>query len=234
MKDTIWFAGRADSVHVDGVEIPVETDYRMGLLLSRLMQDTTLPPVVRSRLFVRLACGTSEPPVDTTKLVSALLGFYGFTTVEHGTGGRPVFDLFGDGERIVASFQAAYSIDLFSTSMHWHRFWALLRQLPSDTVLMQAIRLRMLDLREIEDDTLRYKLRQAKRAVQLPGIQKGESGYGEGLAGENHGAAKQTDGIAQGIRCTGAILGDGAVAVGTGIGHGGKAGETNTDDEFGK
>lgn len=234
MENTIWVRGNMAAVLVDGVEIPVETDYRVGLLLSRLMQDTTLPPVVRSRLFVRLACDTSGHDVDMTKLFSALLGFYGFTMVEHGTGDRPVFDLFADGERIVASFQAAYGIDLLHTSIHWHRFLALLRQLPSDTVLMQVIRLRMLDLREIEDDTLRYKLRQAKRAVQLPKMQKGESGYGEGLAGANHGAAKQTDGTAPAVGYAGVIFGDGNAAVGTGIGHGGRTRETNTNDEFRK
>lgn len=176
MMDTIWFSGRADTVWVDGVEIPVETDYRVGLLLGMLLQDETLPRLVRTRLMIRIAVGKAfdtAATVEQTSLFWALCAFYGFGTVRQvgetvGKERRPVFDLFADGERIVASFQAAYGIDLLSTSLHWHRFQALLRHLPPDTVLMQVIRLRMLDLREIEDDTLRYKLRQAKRAVQLP------------------------------------------------------------------
>lgn len=170
MKDTIWFAGRADTILVDEVEIPVETDYRVGLLLWRILQDTTLPPLVRTRLMIRIAVG-QDNGIEQTKLFSALCAFYGFAIVENVRGNtQPVFDLFADGERIVASFQAAYGIDLLHTYLHWHQFQALLRQLPTDTVLMQVIRLRMLDLREIEDDTLRFKLRQAKRAVQLPSV----------------------------------------------------------------
>lgn len=166
-ENSIWYRGRATAVWVDGVEIPVETDYRVGLLLWQLWQDDSLPMLVRTRLFLRLAV-PELPVLDQTKLLSALLTFYGFTTGQTAHSTRPLFDLWYDGERIVASFQAAYGIDLLGTPLHWHQFLALLRQLPSDTVFMQVVRLRMLDLREIEDDTLRYKLRQAKRAVQLP------------------------------------------------------------------
>lgn len=166
-ENSIWYRGRATTVLVDGVEIPVETDYRVGLLLWQLWQDDSLPMLVRTRLFLRLAV-PELPVLDQTKLLSALLTFYGFTTGQTAHSTRPLFDLWYDGERIVASFQAAYGIDLLGTPLHWHQFLALLRQLPQDTVFMQVIWLRMLDLREIEDDTLRYKLRQAKRAVQLP------------------------------------------------------------------
>lgn len=185
-EDSIWYRGRATAVWVDGVEITVETDYRVGLLLWQLWQDDSLPMLVRTRLFLRLAVPELPKPEldgvvpDQTKLLSALLTFYGFTTGQTAHSTRPLFDLWYDGERIVASFQAAYGIDLLGTPLHWHQFLALLRQLPPDTVFMQVVRLRMLDLREIEDDTLRYKLRQAKRAVQLPDtVWKGEDGYGK-------------------------------------------------------
>lgn len=184
MMESLWISGRETSVWVDGTEIPVETDFRVGLLLWRILQDETLPPPVRSRLFVRIAVGKDDGGmVETQKLLAALLDFYGFGVVDGSKGtGRPVLDLWIDGERIVASFQAAYGIDLLHTSLHWHRFQALLRQLPPDTVLMQVIRLRLLDLRQIEDDALRHRLRQAKRAVQLPepeSRQEGEDSYGQ-------------------------------------------------------
>lgn len=46
-------------------------------------------------------------------------------------------DLILDGEMIVAAFQQAYGIDLTSDDMHWHRFKALLRCLPDDTMLRE-------------------------------------------------------------------------------------------------
>ena len=60
--------------------------------------------------------------------------------------------------------------------MHWWQFMALLFSLPEDTVFMQTVRLRTMDLREVQDDGLRKKLRQAKGAVRLrkKGLEKGE------------------------------------------------------------
>lgn len=43
------------------------------------------------------------------------------------------FDYLLDGDYIVGAFQQAYGIDLTSAKMHWHRFLALMRSLPSDT-----------------------------------------------------------------------------------------------------
>lgn len=190
IENTIWYRGRASTILVDGVELSVETDHRAVLLFWQLLQDGTLPMVVRTRLFSRLAVSEGAETVDPAKLLTALLAFYGFTTGQ-GVPGRPHFDLWYDGERIVASFRAAYGIDLLETPLHWHRFLALLRQLPPDTVFMQTVRLRQLDLREIEDDTLRYRLRQANRAVQLPDtLWKG--GYVEDGTG-THGCFAGTD-----------------------------------------
>ena len=49
-----------------------------------------------------------------------------------------------DGDYVVAAYQQAYGIDLTDPSldMHWHRFLALLRGLPGDTVLAEAMRMR--------------------------------------------------------------------------------------------
>lgn len=46
-------------------------------------------------------------------------------------------DLALDGDYVVGSFQAAYGIDLTDPAldMHWHRFLALLRSLPQDSMV---------------------------------------------------------------------------------------------------
>lgn len=178
--------GLPDAVWVDGVRIPVETDYRAGLLYDALLQDSSLPAGVRSSLFLEFACGDVPASVDRGRLFAALTEFY---TMGQPWGGdtipaaEPVMDFEEDGDRILASFQAAYGIDLLAVRMHWWQFLTLLVTLPADTVFMQTLRLRMLDLREIEDDGLRRKLRQAKRAVRLRGhrdsVRKGEMAHVE-------------------------------------------------------
>lgn len=58
--------------------------------------------------------------------------------------GDRLLDLVVDGDYVVAAYQQAYGIDLTDPSldMHWHRFLALLRGLPGDTVLAEAMRMR--------------------------------------------------------------------------------------------
>ena len=58
--------------------------------------------------------------------------------------GDRLLDLVLDGDYVVAAFQQAYGIDLTDPAleMHWHRFVALLRGLPGDTVLSEAMRMR--------------------------------------------------------------------------------------------
>lgn len=183
---SVLTGGLPDAVLVDGVRIPVETDYRAGLLYDALLRDRSLPEGVRASLAVEFACGTVPESVDREKLLSALAQFYTMGQAE-GDGNpeaEPVMDFEEDGDRILSSFQAAYGIDLVAVRMHWWQFLALLVTLPADTVFMRTLRLRMLDLREIEDDGLRRKLRQARRAVRLKRqredcVQKGDGGHGE-------------------------------------------------------
>lgn len=183
---SVLTGGLPDAVLVDGMRIPVETDYRAGLLYDALLRDRSLPEGVRASLAVEFACGTVPESVDRERLLSALAQFYtmGQAEGEENPEAEPVMDFEEDGDRILSSFQAAYGIDLMAVRMHWWQFLALLVTLPADTVFMRTLRLRMLDLREIEDDGLRRKLRQAKRAVRLKrqrenGMQKGDGGYGE-------------------------------------------------------
>lgn len=61
----------------------------------------------------------------------------------HGGGhaGARTLDLALDGDYVVGSFQQAYGIDLTDPEldMHWHRFQALLRSLPQDTMLSRIV-----------------------------------------------------------------------------------------------
>lgn len=55
---------------------------------------------------------------------------------------RPCLDFYNDARIIVASFQSAYGIDLFSSDMHWWRFLCLLEGLSSSSALSERISLR--------------------------------------------------------------------------------------------
>lgn len=76
-----------------------------------------------------------------------------------------------DGEYIVASFQAAYGIDLTDPNlkMHWHRFKALMDGLPDDSKMAKIIGYRGYKPTNKKHDTL---MREQKEAWRLP--EKGE------------------------------------------------------------
>ncbi|MBQ4606098.1 MAG: hypothetical protein IJB15_05300, partial [Clostridia bacterium] len=162
--------GLPAAVTAEGVTVPIETDYRVGFLVGALAEDPDLPEGVRMDLLLRLYCGTVPENVNREALALALLDFYAVDPHRNrkteGRVGEPILDFDADGDRILASFQQAYGIDLLAVRMHWWQFMALLFSLPEDTVFMQTVRLRTMDLREVQDDGLRKKLRQAKGAVR--------------------------------------------------------------------
>jgi len=164
--------GLPETVSVDGVQVPVETDYRLGLLTGILAEDPALTEADRAALLLRLYCRDVPAGVDAEALVLSILDFYAMDPERKrpGTGERtkePVFDFEADGDRIFASFLLAYGIDLTEVRMHWWKFMILLFSLPENTPFMQAVRLRTMDLTEVQDDGLRRKLRQARGAVRI-------------------------------------------------------------------
>ena len=152
--------------------IPVHVDFRRWMLFFRLLADPDVPEAVKPAVAARIVCRRIpdvRSPEERDCVTRALLAFAsgGEAPAEDGGSGEPLFDFGEDGERIFASFWAAYGIDLTAARMHWWVFLALLRGLPPDSPFQRAIRLRALDPAEIADDRMRREVRRAKRAVRL-------------------------------------------------------------------
>jgi len=166
-----YYGKLPDTVLVDGRSIPIDTDFRVGILIFALLGDDTLQEAQKRRVMAGLYCGNIPSEVDFGSLMSALFSF--FTMEKNASGNEdvshapPILDFLQDGELLVASFRQAYSIDLHEERLHWWQFLILLRGLPPDTALMQTIRFRLLDVDGIEDDHLRRQIRRAKAAVSL-------------------------------------------------------------------
>lgn len=72
-----------------------------------------------------------------------------------------------DGDYIVGAFQQAYGIDLTEGDMHWHRFLALVRSLPSDVRLSSIVDARLYDERD-DKRTHKQAMREARERWRLP------------------------------------------------------------------
>lgn len=94
-------------------------------------------------------------------------------------GGVKAMDFALDGDYIVGAFQQAYGIDLTTEDMHWHRFLALIRSLPSETRLSGIVDARLYDETDekrnhkqaMRDNRERWRLpergEQERRSAQL-------------------------------------------------------------------
>lgn len=92
----------------------------------------------RERVFLRNIFPNDPPGWDW---VPAALEFYmsANDNPRKPPEGPRTVDLLRDGDYIVGAFQQAYGLDITSGTMHWHRFLALLRSLPSDTRMAQIM-----------------------------------------------------------------------------------------------
>lgn len=121
------FAALPDSIVVDGRDVKVHTSFRVWLRWGRML----------TRRGIALGTVLAEP-CDGHWLEPAIEFYKSENPTPRGKDNRRLIDVAMDGDYVVGSFQQAYGIDLTQEDMHWHRFLALLRSLPSDTKLMEV------------------------------------------------------------------------------------------------
>ncbi len=176
------------SVEVNGLPMPIRTDFRVGLLAWSLLRDYTMPDAVAAEAFVQLFRREEKAMVgDPAAALAAVWRFYTMADAMEEGGSfwearqgkeRDVVDFVADEDWLTASFRQAYGMELFTARLHWWEFLMLLTGLPADTPLMEAVRVRMLEPGRGMGEEGRYLLRQARRAVRLPARRdyKGETG----------------------------------------------------------
>lgn len=172
-----------DSINVDGVEYPIQTDFRTILRYSAQMDtiaEDDFPAIVRCMKIV--IC--DKFPDDIFSAISALNWFIKCGREEEmkrppnrllGINSNQPFDFSIDGEMIWSAFRRndVYGIDLLEIPyLHWWKFVAMLDDLPEDTRLRRIMDYRTIDttnknlskeMRDVYSALQRYyKIRAAK------------------------------------------------------------------------
>lgn len=147
----------------DGEAVEVVTDFRAWLRFRRLLAEEGVldPSVLVERPRGGWRDGALEflaSPVSTPTKVGDT---------------RRVTDMLEDGDYLVGAFQQAYGIDLCDCTMHWHRFLALLRSLPSDTKYAQIVGWRSWDEARAKRSP-EAQAKELRRAWALPELDEGE------------------------------------------------------------
>lgn len=119
------------ALEAGGISYDVDTDFRTWLQFAYLLEyERTIWD------------GIFKSGVPDSEWEEAALEFYASknATPKAEPANERVLDYILDGDYIVASFQAAYGIDLTAIEyMHWHRFKALLIGLPDNSKIAKIM-----------------------------------------------------------------------------------------------
>lgn len=145
-----------DTITVDGVEYPVNTDFRewvrfQGILLADGTNDGKA-----AKIFDLM----SEMGLPQTKdSLDAMLQFYAGASTENNTGGGKnvrAYDFEKDSEYIFSAFLDSYGIDLTTARLHWWRFKALFKSLPEDCQMCKIMMYRTIDLKKVPKEQRKF------------------------------------------------------------------------------
>ena len=173
-----------ETVELSGKPVPIETDFRCGMLLEQLAEEPAMGPhekAVRA-LYLFYRPEVLETPDHFVEALDRLLWFYccGKSQEElrapkkRGVP-RRIYDYDADAGRIYAAFLQAYRIDLCRENLHWWQFRALFSALPEETEFARAVRIRAMDCAQIKDRAQRAHYRRLQALYALPdGRDEGE------------------------------------------------------------
>lgn len=151
-----------NAIEVDGVTYRVKTDFRTWIRFWAEYEGGTASYCIFEK---------DIPPGGDWEASAVLFLTNPNVTPRGSESPVRLMDYILDGEYIVASFQAAYGIDLTDPKlkMHWHRFKALMDGLPDDSKMAKIIGYRGYNPSNKKHETL---MREQQQSWRLP--EKGE------------------------------------------------------------
>ena len=157
------------TVEIDGVEHPINSDFRFGISLEMevlVSEDPDVAGLLR-------AFYPSGVPLNVKAAVDKMLEFYrGYamlldekTAKKDNKKGRQ-YDYEQDSDVLIASFLNYYNVDLTKDSLHWWVFRRLMLNLPEDSPFMQRVHYRVADINKV-DKKLQKHYRKMKSLYSL-------------------------------------------------------------------
>ena len=160
-------------VEIEGTEYKINTDFRISVLFSLLMEDDKLNE--EQKIVQALNLYYPQIPTNINEAVNKIIWFYrcGKDTEKSNEKGncsnKKIFDYEADADYIYSAFMSQYRIDLQDVEhLHWWKFKALLEGLKDDNKLSKILEYRSVDLSKIDDKEQRkfYKEMQKKYSLE--------------------------------------------------------------------
>lgn len=169
------------TVSVANVEIPINTDYRTGILFEQTLSDPAMPDDEKLITILNLYYGEAVFPLldDMDKVQEALNGIMWFyrcgaeetaesETEEDTSGKEPPFSYEHDAGYIYAAFIEAYGIDLTKNRLHWWQFRALFLGLPETVLFCRIMGYRTMEIPAKMPKEKKEFYRRMKRIYRIP------------------------------------------------------------------
>ncbi len=162
-------------------EIPINTDYRTGILFEQTLADLTLPDDERLNTVLKLYYGDTIFPLMTDmemvqEALDGIMWFYRCGTddaVEPEMDGKslgedPPFSYEHDAGYIYAAFMETYKIDLTKNKLHWWQFRALFLGLPESVQFCKIMGYRTMEIPVKMPKAQKRFYQRMKRVYKLP------------------------------------------------------------------
>lgn len=156
--------GFKNSVSSGSEDFPIRTDFRVWLLVDRILKSDALAEEKIARV---LGLVYTKLPQSFGESLSLAIDFYAGGKKKE-SGGERLFDFEYDSKLILAAFRQQYNINLLTENLHWHEFLALFSALGEETLFIKVIKVRGMDLSKIKDSDRRRELSKLKKAYALP------------------------------------------------------------------
>ena len=175
----IILEGLPDTVDINGVAVPINTDFRLWLKLEHNIENKKDISEIVSEIFYG-----KRPDADSEDISEAVLFFYrcGEETPkveensETTTASKRIFDIDYDCRLLYAAFWEHYGISLASDELHWWAYRALFFGLPEECRLSKIMGFRGVEITSDMSSKQQeyYRKMQKKYALPLPEEQQKE------------------------------------------------------------
>lgn len=168
-----------ETVEIDGRVYFVDTDFRTMIILEKIIMDASMDSRERVERVIDLVF-SDEKPTDLEAAVNSAMDIYSCGNASQGRQRRKkngdveikpkqIYDFEHDAPYIYGAFLSYYGIDLNQIEyLHWWKFVALFKSLPSDCKIVEIMGYRAADLGKIKDKDERSRIASLKRIYAIP------------------------------------------------------------------
>lgn len=175
-------------VSIGGLTIPINSDFRTGILFSLLMEDREVPDYEKFFMAIELFFESIPKNLSFKDVIDTILWFYrcgksinkdindeNEERESEDNQSNSIMSYEFDSDYIYSAFLTQYGIDLQDIDyMHWWKFKALLQGLNEDHLISKIIGYRAMKIDSDLSDKEKAFYREKKRIFALPDMRTDE------------------------------------------------------------